>query len=178
MCAYYKYAYGCVDDYPKPLERGVQHADHRGALVSAWLGVVSRAHVERGVAGGFAQLCHGKAQPLRRMLRGDWIVYYSPTTELGGAPLRAFTAIGQLADDEVFSFDMGGGFVPFRRRVAFVRAAAVALDSLKDRLELCARPNWGIALRRGHLPLAMTNLATIAAAMGARLDVAPGSRAV
>ena len=30
-----------------------------------WIGVVSRNHVERGVAGGFAQLNHGKAGPAR-----------------------------------------------------------------------------------------------------------------
>ena len=32
----------------------------------AWVGVVSRAHVLRGVEGGFAQLCHGKHAPLSR----------------------------------------------------------------------------------------------------------------
>jgi hypothetical protein len=32
-----------------------------------WIGVVSRQHVLRGVAGGFAQLGHGTAAPLRRM---------------------------------------------------------------------------------------------------------------
>jgi hypothetical protein len=69
--------------------------------VNAWLGVVSRAHVQRGVAGDFAQLCHGKALPLRRMRRGDWLVYYSPSIEGGGAPLRAFTALGQLSDGDL-----------------------------------------------------------------------------
>ena len=29
-----------------------------------WIGVACREHVGRGVAGGFAQLCHGKAAPL------------------------------------------------------------------------------------------------------------------
>ena len=134
--------------------------------MSAWLGVVSRAHVQRGVAGGFAQLCHGKAQPLRRMRRGDWLVYYSPTIEMGGAPLRAFTAIGRIEDDEVSSFDMGGGFVPYRRSVRYARGREVSLHTLQDRLALCARPSWGIALRRGHLPLAAGDLATIASAMG------------
>jgi hypothetical protein len=136
--------------------------------VNAWLGVVSRAHVLRGVDGGFAQVCHGKAPPLRRMRRGDWLVYYSPSIEMGGAPLRAFTAIGRVEDDEVFPFDMGGGFVPFRRRVRYARAHEVPLDALKDRLEMCSRPNWGIALRRGHLPLSALDLATIGAAMGVR----------
>lgn len=136
--------------------------------MNAWLGVVSRVHVQRGVAGGFAQLCHGKGQPLRRMRPGDWLVYYSPAVEMGGEPLRAFTAIGRIEDDDVFQFDMGGGFCPFRRRVRYARAHEVPLEKLKGQLELCARPNWGIALRRGHLSLAAIDLATIATAMGVR----------
>ncbi|AKV03701.1 hypothetical protein AKJ09_10364 [Labilithrix luteola] len=145
--------------------------------MSAWLGVVSCAHVQRGVAGSFAQLCHGKAAPLRRMKRGDWLVYYSPSLEMGGSPLRAFTAIGRIEDDEVFSFDMGGGFVPYRRRVRYLPAEHVALSDIQDRLELCARPNWGMALRRGHLPLSPLDLAVIASAMGVRSGVIPESHA-
>jgi len=136
--------------------------------MTAWLGVVSRAHVRTGVAGGFAQLCHGKAQSLRRMRRGDWLVYYSPTIAMGGAALRAFTAIGQVEGAEVYPYDMGGGFVPYRRDVRYAEAQEVAMDLIKPRLELCARPNWGMALRRGHLPLEAADFATIAAAMGVR----------
>ncbi|MBR1216709.1 EVE domain-containing protein [Bradyrhizobium sp. U87765 SZCCT0131] len=135
--------------------------------MSAWLGVVSRAHVRRGVAGGFAQLCHGNAQPLRRMRTGDWLVYYSPSEERGGPPLRAFTAVGQVADDDVFAFDMGGGFVPFRRRIRYVDAMDAPIDSIRHHLALCAAPNWGVTLRRGHLPLAASDFALIAAAMRA-----------
>ena len=134
--------------------------------MTAWLGVVSRAHVHRGVAGGFAQLCHGKAQPLRRMRRGDWLVYYSPTVEMGGEPLRAFTAIGQVEGEDIYLHDMGGGFIPTRRDVRYVRAKQVVLDVIKPKLKLCAGPNWGMALRRGHLPLDVADFATIAAAMG------------
>jgi hypothetical protein len=43
-----------------------------------WIGVVSESHVKLGVEGGFAQLCHGKSAPLRRMREGDWLIYYSP----------------------------------------------------------------------------------------------------
>jgi EVE domain len=140
--------------------------------VSAWLGVVSRAHVLRGVAGDFAQVCHGKAPPLRRMQRGDWLVYYSPSVEMGGAPLRAFTAIGELVDDEVFPFDMGGGFVPFRRRVRYFAAREVPLEAVKVRLQLCASPSWSMALRRGHLRLSDADARIIATAMGARVPSA------
>lgn len=138
--------------------------------MKAWLGVVSLAHVQRGVAGGFAQVCHGKAAPLRRMQPGDWLVYYSPSLTMGGAPLKAFTAIGQVADDEVFQFDMGGGFVPFRRRVQYVQSAQQLLldDALKSRLDLCAAANWGMALRRGHLPLTARDFDTLRLGMSAQ----------
>ncbi len=32
-----------------------------------WLAVASREHVKRGIAGGFAQVCHGKPGPLKQM---------------------------------------------------------------------------------------------------------------
>lgn len=138
-------------------------------MIRSWLGVVSRTHVMRGVAGGFAQVCHGKAQPLRRMKQGDFFVYYSPTIEMNGRPLQAFTAIGQVEDDEVFPFDMGGGFVPFRRRIRYAQAEDVPLASLRSALDLCAMPNWGMALRRGLLPLTEHDLLLIAQAMGVSL---------
>lgn len=130
----------------------------------------------RGVAGHFAQVCHGKAPPLRRMQRGDWLVYYSPSVEMGGAPLRAFTAIGQLEDDEVFPFDMGGGFVPFRRRVRYVAAREVPLEAVKARLQLCASQHWSMSLRRGHMRLADEDARIIATAMGARVPSATEAR--
>jgi hypothetical protein len=42
------------------------------------------------------------------------------------------------------------------------------LDTLKDRLELCSRPNWAIALRRGLLPLSTIDVAIIGTEMGVR----------
>ena len=48
-----------------------------------WIGVASADHVAFGVAGGFMQLNHGKAAPLRRVSAGDWIIYYAPQQTLG-----------------------------------------------------------------------------------------------
>ncbi len=65
-----------------------------------WIGVVSLSHVKRGVAGGFAQLGHGKSAPQRRMSTGDWHIFYSPRTDIeNGEPLRQFTAIGQVVGE-------------------------------------------------------------------------------
>lgn len=141
----------------------------------AWVAVVSRAHVERGSAGGFAQVCHGKRAPLERMQPDDWIAYYSPTTEFrGGEPLRAFTAIGRVLSEEAYPFDMGGGFVPFRKDVAYAPGThAAEIHPLLPQLHFAQRtPNWGMLARRGHFEIDAHDLVTIAAAMGCALKTA------
>ena len=86
-----------------------------------WINTVSRGHVQRGVAGGFTQANHGKPHMLRRMSRGDWIAFYSPKTDYpDGAALQAFTAIGQVVDDEVYQADLDPEFQPWRRKVEFL----------------------------------------------------------
>lgn len=76
--------------------------------MTAWLGVVSAEHVARGVTLGIAQLNHGQRGPLARMGAGDGLVYYSPCRSLhDGEPVRAFTAVGVLPDDELRQGDEG-----------------------------------------------------------------------
>ncbi|HEU4407442.1 MAG TPA: EVE domain-containing protein [Polyangiaceae bacterium] len=135
----------------------------------AWVGVVSYEHVRRGVAGGFAQLCHGRRAPLARMNEGDWLVYYSPRVSLGGGDaLRAFTAIGRVRGGPAYAFDMGGGFVPFRRDVSYVPSEPVPLARLAPALRFVREPGWGLKARRGHFEIELDDLRVIAAAMGAR----------
>ena len=82
-----------------------------------WIGVASHEHVRRGVSGGFAQLNHGKAAPLRRMAAGDWLIYYSPREQRkGGDPVQAFTALGQLTGEEVTEVAMTESFTAARGR--------------------------------------------------------------
>jgi hypothetical protein len=38
-----------------------------------WIIVASKDHVKTGQAEGIAQACHGKASPLKRMRKGDFI---------------------------------------------------------------------------------------------------------
>lgn len=97
----------------------------------AWIGVVSRDHVKNGVQGGFAQVCHGKDAPLKKMKVGDGFIYYSPTIsfkEKSGAKnntndsenkLQSFTAIGNVKGEEVYPFKMSEDFIPYRRDIAY-----------------------------------------------------------
>ena len=133
--------------------------------MTAWLGVVSADHVARGVALGIAQIGHGKKGGLARMHPGDLLVYYSPRDTLGGTPLRAFTAVGRVADEEVWQVD-DGGFRPWRRRVEYESGvSAVPLVDVQDVLDLCRVPNWGYQLRRGLVALSDHDAGVLRAAL-------------
>jgi len=117
-----------------------------------WIGVVSRAHVQGGVAGSFAQLCHGKERPLRRMRIGDWLIYYSPRTEReGGTPTRAFTAIGRVVGEDVYPFAMSEAFVPLRRDVRYLPCREASIAPLLGRLSFIRQGPVGIPVP--HRPL-------------------------
>ncbi|GAB1640060.1 EVE domain-containing protein [Krasilnikovia sp. MM14-A1259] len=135
--------------------------------MSHWLGVVCRDHVRRGTQLGIAQLGHGKRDGLARLAAGDWLVYYSPRTSLrGGVPLQAFTAIGVVADDEIWQADEGT-FHPWRRRVNYL-PGAIETPIRTLGLGLTAQPGWGTQLRRGLVRLTDDDFRRIHTAMQAQ----------
>lgn len=141
-----------------------------------WIAVACATHVQRGVGGGFMQVCHGKAAPLRRIAPGDRVAYYSPTVEFGGKErLQAFTAIGIVVGGDPYRCDMGGGFCPYRRDVSWVVAHPAPIKPLIESLALCAgKRNWGYQFRFGLLPVSDGDMAQIAGAMNAVLPAAAG----
>lgn len=140
-----------------------------------WIGVASREHVRLGTAGGFAQLCHGKAQPLRRMAVGDGLIYYSPKVVMGGDdPCQAFTGLGRVVGEAVYPFEMAPGFVPFRRDIEFLPTEDAPIRPLLDQLGFINdKSHWGYAFRFGHLEIGAEDFARIAGAMQLRASV-PG----
>jgi hypothetical protein len=140
-----------------------------------WIGVASRDHVLRGVAGGFAQLSHGKAAPLRRFDPGDWIVYYSPReTHPDGPPCQAFTALGRVSG-ELYQGDMGGGFQPSRVDVEFAGVTEAPIRPLLGRLGFIRDPaRWGLPFRSGLLEVSAADFHEIARAMDAPARVLEG----
>ncbi|RJS27292.1 EVE domain-containing protein [Corallococcus sp. H22C18031201] len=137
-------------------------------MSQGWLAVASEEHVLRGRQGGFMQVCNGKGAPLRRIHPGDRVVYYSPTATFQGKDtLQAFTALGIVKTGEPYLFDMGGGFIPFRRDVNWVEATRAHIRPLLDVLDFSAGVrNWGYRLRGGLIPLSEHDLALISSAMG------------
>ena len=120
-----------------------------------WLAVASADHVAIGVAGGFAQVCHGRRGPLARMKCGDTIVYYSAGQKLSEANnLKSFAAIGTITDDVLTQVTLTSDFSPWRRSVVYEPLLApIAIQQLKATLELTSNRNWGYSLRSGLIPL-------------------------
>jgi hypothetical protein len=133
-----------------------------------WVGVVSRAHVQIGVNGGFAQLNHGKKAPLQKIRAADGFVYYSPKTSYpAGEPCQMFTAIGIVKSGEVYQADMGDDFRPFRIDIRFLNANEVPIKPLLEKLSFIKdKTHWGAAFRFGNLKVPAQDFKIIAEAMG------------
>ena len=136
-----------------------------------WVAVASAEHVRHGREHGFMQVCHGKAAPLRRIHPGDRVVYYSPCEAFRGKDkLQSLTAIGVVQAGEPSEFDMGGGFRPFRRNVAWFEATETPIQPLLDRLEFSAGVcNWGYPLRFGLFAISGLDMDVISSAMRVRM---------
>jgi hypothetical protein len=132
-----------------------------------WVAVASREHVERGIAGGFAQVCHGKPGPLKQMTVGDWIVYYSPTEKFGEKiPCRKFTAIGCVKPKDPYQFYMSSTFIPWRRDIDFMIAKEAPIEPLIDNLTFIQnKQRWGFPFRRGCFSISLIDFQLIAASM-------------
>ena len=129
-----------------------------------WINTVSADHVQRGVAGGFTQANHGKPHMLRKMARGEWIIFYSPKTAFEhGEPLQAFTAIGRVTDDEPFQEQPTD---PWRRRMEFLPCTATPIRPLLDQLDFIVDPQrWGYKFRFGVFRIDEPDFLLIRAAM-------------
>ena len=139
-----------------------------------WIAVASAEHARRGCATparGYMQVCHGKCAPLKRVLPGDRVAYYSPTITMGGKDkCQSLVSIGLVRGGEPYAFDMGGGFVPFRRDVAYVPAREASILPLLDQFEFVEdRSRWGYKFRFGLFKIGDGDMRLIAQAMQADL---------
>ena len=139
-----------------------------------WIAVASAEHARRGCAApaqGYMQVGHGKRAPLKRVLPGDRVAYYAPTLTMGGKDkCQRFISIGVVLAGDPYAFDMGGGFVPFRRNVAYVPAREASILPLLDEFEFVeVRSRWGYKFRFGLFKIGEGDMRLIAQAMQADL---------
>lgn len=132
---------------------------------------MSRDHVQAGVKGGFTQADHGKNSRLKRLSKGDLLVFYSPKTKFeDGETLQAFTALGEVTDDEPYQVEMTPDFHPWRREMRFLEAEAASVRPLIERLVFITNEEkWGFPFSRGLFEIEKEDFKRIAEAMEAKL---------
>ncbi|WP_295676073.1 EVE domain-containing protein [uncultured Mucilaginibacter sp.] len=120
-----------------------------------WIVVVSKDHITRGTAGGFIQANHGKQGPLKRMAVNDWVICYSPKVAYGGNELcQAFTAIGQVADDEIYQHKMADDFIPYRRNIKYFPCKETSILPIIGELSFIPnKKSWGYPFRVGFFEI-------------------------
>lgn len=141
-------------------------------MTKYWMAVASKQHVELGVLGGFAQVCHGKKGPLSRMKEKDWIIYYSPTVIFGEKdPCQSFTAIGRIATGSAYPFEMSPNFIPWRINVHFEKCHETKIKPLLENLSFITdKKKWGFPFRRGCFEINKQDFALIANKMGVSFE--------
>lgn len=163
---------------PSEMPRATRAAKPEAGAPRNWIAVACAEHALRGrdhQPVGFMQVCHGKCAPLKRLSAGDRVVYYAPTqTMRGGERLQQFVSAGFVLPGAPYAFDMGGGFVPFRRDVAYVPARATPIAPLLDHLGFIEdRRRWGYRFRFGLFEVDAADMQQIAQAMRADALFAP-----
>lgn len=123
--------------------------------VKYWIMVASKDHVRTGIAEGIAQACHGKASPLKRMRKGDVIIYYSGKQTLGKPELcQEFTAIGKVKDEEIYEYPVSDDFRPFRRSIDYWPGKDISvLPLIPDLNFIQNKKSWGYPFRFGFLEI-------------------------
>ncbi|GAB3165776.1 EVE domain-containing protein [Telluribacter humicola] len=67
---------------------------------------------------------------------------------------QEFTAIGTIADDDVYAFQMTAEFCPSRRKVDFLESEDISILPLINDLEFIRnKKNWGYAFRFGFFEI-------------------------
>jgi hypothetical protein len=136
-------------------------------MTKYFIGVVSREHVQLGVKAGIAQIGHGKRSGLARMHKGDWFIYYSPKVALDSTEkLQAFTALGQIADDEIYEAEVSPTFKPFRRKVNYQKIQEIPITPFIEKLSFIKnKKSWGYVFRYGLVEIPKEDFDVIRQAM-------------
>ena len=65
-------------------------------------------------------------------------------------PCQKFTAIGIVTGKETYPYDMGGGFISFRRDIRYLEAIPTEIKPLIENLQLITnKKQWGYKFRFG-----------------------------
>ncbi len=132
-----------------------------------WVVVACKEHVMRGVAGGFMMANHGKEAPLKRVSKGDGVLFYASKEGMDSKePYQKFVAIGEASDDSIHQVEMAKGFEPFRRNVKFKPCKEAEIRPIIEQLDFIKnKKSWGFIFRFGFFQVEIKDFHLISSKM-------------
>lgn len=132
-----------------------------------WIVTVSKEHVLNGIDCGIMQACHGKKAPLKRINKGDFIIFYSSKYHMKNKmPYQKFTAIAKATDNQIYQVKMAENFKPHRRKVRFLECEETEIKPLIKDLEFIPnKQKWGYPFRYGLLEISEMDFKLISSKM-------------
>ena len=132
-----------------------------------WINTISRDHVKLGVKGGFTQAGHGKITGLKKLKKGDWMIFYSPKTAFkDGEPLQTFTALCRITGGEPYQVTLESGRQPWRLDAEFMQCREVPIKPLIGDLNFIQdKTHWGYMFRFGLFQIPEADFELIKQAM-------------
>jgi predicted RNA-binding protein len=120
-----------------------------------WIISASKDHVKNGLRKGIAQANHGKDTQLKRMKKGDYVLYYSSKMKLTKQDkCQEFTGIGILPDDEIFQVQVTDNFIPWRRKLVIIETKDISILPLINDLNFIPnKQKWGFPFRFGFFEI-------------------------
>lgn len=114
---------------------------------------------------------HGKIVPLKKMKAGDFLLYYSPKTELGkDEACRKFTAIGKIKTGVPYQVKLSADFEPYRLDAEYFEAEDADIKLLIEDLDFIKnKKSWGYSFRFGQVKISEKDFEIIAGAMNAKI---------
>ena len=86
--------------------------------------------------------------------------------------MQAFTAIGHVTGETVYPFDMGDGFIPYRRDVKYLECVDVPIQPLVSALTFIEnKTSWGYLFRFGFFEIPKPDFDLIASQMLEKINV-------
>lgn len=89
----------------------------------------------------------------------------------GKKAYKKFTALARVKEGDVYQGDMGGGFMPYRRDVEFLRCEGADILPLIPQLTFIHnKRSWGFVFRFGFFEIARDDFERIAKSMKKKLN--------
>ena len=136
-------------------------------MTKYWILVAPKDHVMQGMTSSFAQAWHGKSNPMRRLNKGDGIIYYSPKLKGGDDKgYQCFTALGCVIGDKYYQVELSADKKTHRRDVKYLSARDVKIKPLIDHLSFIDdKTRWGSVFKYDIIQISEKDFKLIATAM-------------